>query len=87
MIKIIQILFDTYGYIESVICPESLSNEDNNNKDNTYKQAFQSTINNFQQCKWCGTYFDTTNQVLYLYMDNIYCTIKCRSSQIKKDIK
>ena len=83
----IQILFDTYGYIASFICPESLSNEDNNIKDNTYKQVSQSTINKFQQCKWCGTYFDTTNQVLYLYMDNIYCTIKCRDNQIKEDIK
>ena len=83
MIKIIQILFDTYVYIESYICKYVLSNDDNHNEDNEYTQ---SVLNKFQRCNWCGNYIDTRHQTIYLYMDKTFCNIKCRNNQIEEDI-
>jgi len=57
---------------------------DNNPKHKKIQHS-QSTIIEFQHCGWCNAYIDTTFQITYLYMDKIYCNIKCRNNQIEKD--
>ena len=127
MIKIIKMLFDSYVYISSIICPYIIYNEDrilnyinteykltHYNDDIKYNKDFQRYNNNykiimssnnynykknnnklikrsqntdiiFKNCNWCNNNIDSTNQITYHYMDNIYCDIKCRNKQIEKD--
>ena len=73
---------EIYNNNYKIFMSSNYYNKDNNNKLNN---RLHTTTLKFNECNWCNKNINSTNQITYHYMDNIYCDIKCRNKQIEKD--
>ena len=61
------------------------SNNNYKKENNKLIKRSETMVIKFKECSWCNNNIDSTNQITYHYMDNIYCNIKCRNKQIESD--